>query len=189
MLHDLILDSLHKLNIHPTTLLWFASFFSGLNFQVVVDGVASKPTNLTSEIIQGSVLSPVCLCIFLHPLLQAVNELTDPDSYSFTDDCKFVTGTSPKEHHQAQPVVNLVNGWSKNHRMPLSLNKSGVSHCGNYNSILQYVLGDHPLPLRSQFKDLSVLRTERATCRDHINIVAAWSSKLCGAILYSFRTR
>ena len=73
--HDLMLDSLYKLNIHPTTLAWFASFFSGRTFQVLVGGVASKSTDVTSGIIQGTVLSPVCFCIFLDPLLQAVSKL------------------------------------------------------------------------------------------------------------------
>ena len=35
--HDRMLNSLHKLNIHLTTLAWYASFFSGGTFQVVVD--------------------------------------------------------------------------------------------------------------------------------------------------------
>ena len=68
--HNLTLDSFYKLNIHPTTLAWFASFFIGLIFQVVVDGVASEPTDVTSGVIQGSVLTPVCLSVFLDPLLQ-----------------------------------------------------------------------------------------------------------------------
>ena len=98
--YDLMFDLLYKLNIHPTTLAWFASFFSGRTFQVVVDGVASKPTDVTSGAIKGSVLSPVCFCIFLDLLLQAVSELTGPVSYGFADNFKFVTGTSPSEHQQ-----------------------------------------------------------------------------------------
>ena len=107
-----------------------------------------------------------------------MSELTGPDSYAVADDFKFVTGTSPREHYQAQSVVNLVNGWSKDHRMPLSLNKSSVLHCGNNNPILQYILDGHPLPVLSQFKDLGVLRSERTTYCGHINIVTAQSSKL-----------
>ena len=89
-----MLDSLYRLNIHLTTLAWFVNFFSGRTFQVVVDGVASKPTEVTSEVMQGSVLPPVCFCIFLNLLLLAVSELTGPDSYAFADDFKFVTGIS-----------------------------------------------------------------------------------------------
>ena len=73
--------------------------------------------------------------------------------------------------------------------MPLSLNKSGVLHCGDINPILQYILDGHRLPVMSQYKDLGVQMIERATYRDHINIAAAQSSKLSGAIFYSFRTR
>ena len=70
--------------------------------------------------------------------------------------------------------------------MPFLLNKSGGLHCGNNNPILQFILDGHPLQIISQFKDLSILRTKRATYRDLINTVAARSSKLCGAILHSF---
>ena len=104
-----------------------------------------------------------------------MSELTGPDSYAFADDFEFVTCTSPREHHQAQSFVNLVNGWSKDHKMPLLFDKNGVLHCGNNNPIMQYILDGNPLPVMSQFKDLGVLRTERAIYRDHINIVAAQS--------------
>ena len=70
-------------------------------------------------------LPPVCFYIFLDPLLQTVSDLTGRDSYAFADEFKFVTGTSPREHQQAQDIVNLVNGWSMDHRKPLSFNKSG----------------------------------------------------------------
>ena len=134
-------------------------------------------------------LSPVCFCIFLDSLLQAVSELTSPDSYTFADAFKFVTGTSSREHHQRQSVVNFVNCWSGDHRIPLSLNKSDVLHCGNNNTTLLYILDNHSLPVMSQFKYLSILRTKRATYRNRFNIVAALRSKLCGALLHSFRTR
>ena len=110
--------------------------------------------------IQGLVLSAVCLCIFLDSLLQAVSELTGPNSYAFADDFKFVTGTSPREHRQAQSAVNLDNDWSKNYRMLLSLNKRGAVHCGNNNPIMQYFLYGHRLPVMSQFKALGVLSIE-----------------------------
>ena len=73
--------------------------------------------------------------------------------------------------------------------MLLSLDKSGVLHCGNYNQILQYITDGYPLPVMSHFKDLGVLRSERATYGDHTNIVAAQISKLCGTIWHFFRTR
>ena len=57
--------------------------------------------------------------------------------------------------------------------MPFSLNKNGVLHCDNNNPILQYILNSYPLPIMSQFKDLGVLKFERATYLDHINIVVA----------------
>ena len=81
-----MLDSLYKLNIHPTTLAWFTSFFNRRTFRVVADGVAPKSTDVTSGVIQGSVLSPVCFCIFLDQLLQAMSEFTGPDSYAFAGD-------------------------------------------------------------------------------------------------------
>ena len=164
---DLMLDSLYKLNIHPTIIALFASFFSGCTFQVVVDEVESEPTDVKSEVIKGLVLTPVCFCIFLDPLPQAVIELTGPDSYEFADDFKFVAGASPREHHQAQSVVNLLIGWSKDHKMPSSLNKSSVLHYGNNNPILQNIFDGHLLPIISQFKDQGVLRSERVTYRDH----------------------
>ena len=116
-----------------------------------------------------------------------VSELTGPDSYTFADDFIFVTGTSPRDHQQSQYVASLVNGGSKDNKMPLSLNKK--VRCIAAMIILQYILNGQPLPVMSQFNDLGVLRSEGTTCRDHINIVAPQCSKLCGAILHSFRTR
>ena len=73
--------------------------FSRQTFQDVVDRVASELTDITSGVIQRSVLSPVSVSISLDPLLQAASELIGPDSYVFADDFKIVTGSSPREHH------------------------------------------------------------------------------------------
>ena len=177
--HNLKPDSLYKLNICPTTLAWFVSFFSERTFQDVVDGVASKPTDVTSGVMQESVLSPVNFCIFLDPLLQAVSELTGPDVVMpLLTILNLLQAPHQENIAKLNLLLDLVNGWSKDHRMPLSLNKSGVLYCGNNNPALQYILDGHPLAVMSHFKDLGVLRSKRTTYCDHINIVAAQSSKL-----------
>ena len=98
-----------------------ASLVDVYTFQVVADEVASEPTDVTSVVIQRPVPLSVCFYVFLDPLMQTVSKLAGPVNYAFANDFEFVTGTSPREHRQAQSVVNFVNGWSKDHRMPLSL--------------------------------------------------------------------
>jgi ribonuclease P/MRP protein subunit RPP40 len=187
--HDLLLESLDSLGLHATTFAWFSSFFQGRTQQVIMNGVASRTVEVTSGIVQGSVISPTCFCVFIDPLLHRIQELIGPRCFAYADDFKFVSGTSPADYTMAQTVISMINDWSTDHRMPLALDKSGVLHCGKDNPMLQYQLAGQPMLVMDHFKDLGVLRSPSARYDEHITSVAANCHRLCGALLHSFRTR
>jgi hypothetical protein len=127
--HDLLLYSLENLNMLPSTLNWFASFLHGRTQRVIISHSSSATCDVTSGVPQGSVLSPTLFCIYIDTLLQSITELMGNDNikiFAYADDFKLVTETSTDQCRMAQQVVDLVNNWSITHKMPLSIEKSGV---------------------------------------------------------------
>ena len=51
-----------------TALSWFKSYLSSRSQRVLIDGVFSKPTDLTCGVPQGSVLGPILFNIYTLPL-------------------------------------------------------------------------------------------------------------------------
>jgi ribonucleases P/MRP protein subunit RPP40 len=187
--HDLLLQTLGELNLHPCSLRWFNSFLRNRTQRVIIGKAASITFDVTSGVPQGSVLSPTLFCIFIDSLLRSLSELIGTDNLAYADDLKFVTGTSVFMYHTAQQVVHLVGDWAVNHRMTVSVVKSGVLHCGADNPERPYDLDGRPLPKLEQLKDLGVLRSTTATYSDHINSLVPACNRLCGALQRVFRSR
>ena len=186
--HHILLESLHALNLHPTALSWFASFSQGRRQLVILGEVTSSPRDVASGVLQGTVISSTCFCVFIDPLLQVIVNLLGPDCFAFTDDFKFFSGIYPTQQMKSQAVVDFIGVWFAMHHMPLSLD-SGVIHCSKNNINLSYVLNGHTQPTIDQFKDLGIPHTINTSYSDHIAHIVASSSRLSGALLHVFKCR
>jgi Reverse transcriptase (RNA-dependent DNA polymerase) len=176
----------------PSTLNWFASFLHGRTQRVIISHSTSATCDVTSGVPQGSVLSPTLFCIYIDTLLQSITELTGNDNikiFAYADDLKIVTETSTNHCRMAQQVVDLVRHWSITHKMPLSVEKSGVLHCGTNNPTRPYYLDGQNLPVLQHFKDLGVWKSPSASYSHHINSLIPACNRLCGSIQKAFRSR
>jgi hypothetical protein len=154
-----------------------------------VGKAVSRASDVTSGVPQGSVISPTLFCILIDSLLRSLAELVGSGSYAFADDLKFITSTSSGDYRVAQQAVDLVSDWSVTHRMPLSIEKSGVLHCGSNNPGRKYNLAGRQLPQLEHLRDLGVLRSTTAGYSDHINSLVPACNRLCGALQRVFRSR
>jgi ribonuclease P/MRP protein subunit RPP40 len=109
--HKLLLEALNSLGLHATTLSWFSSFFQGRTQQVIINSVASRTVEVMSDIVQGSVISPTCFCVFIDPLLHRIQEYIGPRCFAYVDDFKFVFGTSSADYARSQTIINMIIGW------------------------------------------------------------------------------
>ena len=79
--------------------------------QVILGEVSSSPRDVTSGVMQGTVISSTCFCVFIDPLLQGIVNLLGPDCFALADDFKFVQGTSPTQHMKSQAVIDFIGIW------------------------------------------------------------------------------
>ncbi|GFN95131.1 RNA-directed DNA polymerase from mobile element jockey [Plakobranchus ocellatus] len=82
--HNQLISKLRVYHILDQVIYWIQSFLSDRAQQVVVNGEKSDLKPVTSGILQGSVLEPLMIVIFLYYL----PELADSDVYLFADDTK-----------------------------------------------------------------------------------------------------
>jgi hypothetical protein len=83
--HGLLLHKLRNFGICGSLLSWFESYLSRRQQRVVLDGSASKWTNVTSGVPQGSILGPLMFLIYINDLPDVLSSSTP---LLFADDTK-----------------------------------------------------------------------------------------------------
>ena len=89
----------------------------------------SKPETVISGLIQGSVCGPIFFDLVLDSLLKSIKI----PHFAFADDVKAVADTVIYDCASVQADLDVIDKWSLNNCMLISINKSSVLHCGNNN--------------------------------------------------------
>ena len=136
-----------------STLIWISSFLSGRRQQVVSGRERSRSTEVTSGVIQGSVLGLQFFSIFIDSLLCKISELI-PETYAYADGIKFVNGVTDEDYRMSSAAIDVVSTWSAKNKMLLSVDKCIVLHYDAENPNRVYKIDGQPLPCRQILKIL-----------------------------------
>ena len=82
--HSLLLQKLHRYGIDGRVHSWISSFLNNRTQEVVVDGISSQKSNVTSGVPQGSVLGPLLFLLYINDLPAYTKHST---IRLFADDC------------------------------------------------------------------------------------------------------
>ena len=107
-LHRHVLEALRKLGVCGTALKWFASFLSGRTQQVRIGSSLSTTCDVTSGILQGSIIGPISYTILIDPLLR---QLSLP-SVAFANDVNFLANVTELSKDDVQAEVDIIANWS-----------------------------------------------------------------------------
>jgi hypothetical protein len=84
--HSILLGKLKASGVSGRLLDWFSNYLNNRRQRVVVDGVASQWTPVTSGVPQGSILGPMLFVIFINDVPKVVENRTT--SALFANDTK-----------------------------------------------------------------------------------------------------
>ena len=118
---------------------WLSSFLLGTKHRVIINECSSEWLDVTSGILQGSVLEPILFLIYY------INDMPDQvynNIYLFADDATVsVNFKDVKDCSSLQLDLNNLNEWSKKCQLYFNVNKCKVMYFGYKNPSTNYVMG------------------------------------------------
>ena len=132
---------------------WIQEWLNKRKQRVVLNGNESRWTEVTSSVVQGSVLGPICFTIYMNDIDKGVSSVLS----KFADDTKVVCPIRTKEDHTIlQNYINTLLTWAKDWQISFNKSKCSVLHFGQGNPNYTYYMEDIQINKSKEEKDLGV---------------------------------
>ena len=184
--HRRLMRKVRALGIVGDVAAWIEAWLSGRRQRVIVNGVPSDWTAVTSGVPQGSVLGPLLFLIYINDLDVGLSAFVS----KFADDTKLgINAADPLAVESLRRDLSTIGEWSNVWQMPFNVDKCHVLHVGSGNRKENYSLLGSPLSPVQQERDLGVVI--KADLKFSAQCVAAEQKahKMLGYIKRVFRYR
>ena len=153
--HRHLLHKVSKYGIEDKILDWLTNWLKNRKQRVCLNGVSSTWTEVSSSVIQGSILGPILFVIFSNDL----DDVLIKSSISkFADDSKVFSKVETYDDYvDLQADLDKVFEWSVKWKMEINKEKCHVLHFGNSNKRMKYTFGGQILESVEEEKDLGVI--------------------------------
>ena len=150
--HKRLLAKLEAYGISGKTLRIIKDFLADRSFKVKVGSIFSKSFNVSSGVLQGSVIGPLLFLIYINDLPNGIRSFIS----LFADDVKMITKCSTADIAQAD--LDMLNEWERKWLLTFNTKdeKCKVLHIGPKNPNNDYVIGGSKLPTIETEKDLGL---------------------------------
>ena len=133
--HHRLLCELKSLGLNSNVICWIEGFLSNRRQKVVINGTKSEWSNVTSGVLQGSVLGPILFLVFV----AEITEVVECDMILFADDTKLYRKIeSEEDSHILQRDIDNLYLWSKDWLMEFNKDKCKTIHYGHGNQCIRY---------------------------------------------------
>lgn len=185
--HSKLINKLASLGVCHPTLRWITAFLSNRSQSVVLNGVFSSPSAVTSGVIQGSVLGPTLFALYVSDLPTAC---PDCSIGQYADDTKASRQiTKPHDRVMLQGSLNALCSWAEQHELALSLDKCLYLQVGYSDSTITYTVGSRSLKPSQSVTDLGIVVQSNLKPGLHCTQVATKANARARLILKSFLSR
>ena len=127
MPHLRLIEKLKGYGIGGKLIMWLRSFLNGRFQRVVLNGVQSHWSEVTSGVPQGSVLGPLLFVLYINDVAETIQCKLG----IFADDTKIYSIiNSARDVEKLQCDLNSMREWSRSWLLNLNLEKCKVMHIG-----------------------------------------------------------
>jgi ribonuclease P/MRP protein subunit RPP40 len=185
--HSKLINKLASLGVCDPTLRWITAFLCGRAQSVVLNGVCSCPSAVTSGVIQGSVLGPTLFALYVSDLPAACPNCSIGQ---YADDTKASRQiTTPRDRVILQSSLDSLCDWAARHELALSLDKCSYLQVGYTDSAITYTVGSRVLKPSHVVTDLGIVVQSNLKPGLHCTQVASRANARARLILESFLSR
>ena len=181
--HGIILAKLKQLGVCGRILEWFKDYLTDRTQRVVIDGVASSWSSVTSGVPQGSILGPLLFVLFINDLPNIIPE--DSDAALYADDAKtFRKITRDVDAQHLQQTLTHLTTWNNTNNIKFNASKWKVLTVSSKKKPITfaYHLGSTNLHHVQEEKDLGVIMTGNLSWNSHIQSITSKANKLLGLL-------
>ena len=182
--HKRLLLKLHAYGIEGKILEWIKDWLRNRKQKVVVQGIESSCLPVTSSVVQGSVLGPLCFTVYMDDLEKGLTSFIS----KFADDTKLAYGiNSEQDRRHLQEDLNKLIQWTQKWQMNFNTEKCSVLHFGYNNPHGQYRINNEILESKEEEKDLGVYISTSMKASRHCAEVVKKANKTMGIIRRNFK--
>ena len=176
---------LKSLGITGNIFKWIEDWLSNRSQRVVVNGVESTWTPVTSGVPQGSVLGPLLFLIYINDIDQDVNSLIS----KFADDTKIArTILDNNDNVELQKDLELLGQWADKWQMKFNADKCKVIRFGG-GTPSNYVMDGKTLENIEEEKDLGVLIHKTLKLENQCQAATSRANRILGMLKRNITSR
>ena len=188
---DILMHKLKALGIKGRLGRWLFNFLSNRKQKVVVNGVSSSVTNVSSGVPQGTDLGPILFLIYISDSGDNISAMKQV----YVDDTKIKKAVKTEEDvEDLQNDLEQLYEWAKQNNMVFNGTKFQLIRYGHdedlKNNTEYFTEGTNNIIERSEtLRDLGVILSDDATFKDHIEHVVKKVRQKTGWVLRTFYSR
>lgn len=171
---------------------WITNYLSNRTQRVRVYEHLSSDRNVSSGVIQGSVLGPIFFAIFVNVVDEEIDNST---IIKYADDIRIYRCFKSDNESQVQNSemlqrdIDAITKWSLRWGMSFNSSKCCVLHFGRSNIKFRYKLADCELQKKSYERDLGVLFSVNLKFDQYIDEIVAKANRQLGIIVKVFKVK
>lgn len=186
--HSILFSKLEAIGLSVRGVAWFRSYLTGRNFRVKSGEVLSRPSPITSGVVQGSVLGPLLFAVFINDLPRVVSK--QASILLFADDIKLFRRVQSRECCiSLQTDVDAVCAWLDENSLSVNSKKTKlVSFTRKTAPVLfKYTANGVVIMRQSSVVDLGITLDADLRFRSCVSDLVAAADRAFGAIVWAAR--
>ena len=142
--HRRLLAKIRAHGIDGRVARWIEAWLEDRKQRVITQGATSNWEQVTSSVVQGSVLGPLCFLIYMNDMEEDISPSSKVSK--FADDTKLSHPVPTQDDIKTmQKDIDQLQTWADKWQMRYNVGKCGVMHTGYHNPTHTYTMGNTPL--------------------------------------------